>query len=89
VDPEAWFLFGMTMIRLGAAGRGLEVVARAVRAGFTPASTLELNWLFDGLRGDPAFEVIAGLAHQQEQAARAVFEQGGGPELLGLPSAGH
>jgi TolB-like protein/tetratricopeptide (TPR) repeat protein len=89
VDPEAVFLFGMTLIRLGNAGRGLQVVGHAVRAGYTPASTLELNWLFDGLRGDSEFEAIAGLAHEQEQAARAVFEQGGGAELLGLPSAGH
>jgi hypothetical protein len=87
VDPEARFLFGMTLIRLGESARGLDVVGRAVRDGYTPASTLELNWLFDGLRADSEFEAIVGLAHQQEQAARGVFEAGGGPELLGLPAA--
>ena len=40
VDPEALFLFGIMLTRLGIAERGLNVVRDAVRAGYTPASTL-------------------------------------------------
>ena len=87
VDPEAWFMFGWAEIRLGATSAGLAMVGRSVRAGYTPASTLELNWLFDAVRGTAEFHAIADLARESVQRSRAVFEGAGGPELLGLPAS--
>jgi serine/threonine protein kinase/tetratricopeptide (TPR) repeat protein len=87
VDPEAWFMFGVMLVRLGRVERGLEVVADAVAGGYTPVMTLERNTAFDPVRGSAVFKVIHEDAVRRMRAAQELFESGGGPELLGLPAA--
>jgi serine/threonine protein kinase/tetratricopeptide (TPR) repeat protein len=86
VDPEALFLFGVMLTRLGGVERGLGVVGDAVRAGYTPASTLTGNHAFDALRGQAAFKAIADEAWRRLRMNQEMFEAAGGPEMLGLPA---
>jgi TolB-like protein/tetratricopeptide (TPR) repeat protein len=85
VDPEALFLFGVMLLRLGVHDRGLDVVRGAVADGFTPAATLAKNAAFDAVRHTPLFGQIYDAALRRMQAAQARFDAGGGAELLGLP----
>jgi TolB-like protein/tetratricopeptide (TPR) repeat protein len=85
VDPEALFLFGMLLLRAGATERGLQVIGGAVRAGYTPATTLRDNDAFAGLRGNTIFLSIENEAWDTLRANQAQFESVGGPELLGMP----
>jgi len=85
VDPEALFLFGMLLLRAGATDRGLQVIGGAVRAGYTPATTLRDNDAFNGLRGNTVFLSIENEAWDTLRANQARFENAGGPELLGMP----
>ena len=87
VDPEALFLFGLLLIRVDAGERGLEVLGGAVRAGYTPASTLGHNRAFDAVRERESFKAIQAEAKRRMLAAQATFEAAGGPEMLGLPAA--
>jgi serine/threonine protein kinase len=87
IDPEPKFMFGVMLVRLGMVERGLEVVAGAVGAGYTPLLTLERNKAFDALRGSPAFMQVHDEALRRMQAAQALFEASGGPEMLGMPAA--
>ncbi|MDO8678819.1 MAG: hypothetical protein Q7R30_09685 [Acidobacteriota bacterium] len=87
VDPEALFMLAMLLVRLGAVPRGLEVIGRAVGAGYTPVSTLARNYVFDPVRGDAPFAAIEAEARRRMLAASAVFEREGGPALLGMPPA--
>ncbi len=86
VDPEALFLFGTMLTRLGMVERGLGVVRDAVRAGYTPASTLTGNRAFDAVRGQAAFTAIEDDARRRLQINQDMFEAAGGPEMLGLPA---
>ena len=86
VDPEAWFLFGVLLLRAGVAERGLRVVGDAVRAGYTPASTLAGNQAFDAVRGQAAFKAIEDEAWRRMRMNQDMFEAAGGPEMLGLPA---
>jgi serine/threonine protein kinase/tetratricopeptide (TPR) repeat protein len=86
VDPEALFIFGVMLMRLGALERGLEVVGGAVESGYTPVSTLRRNHAFDPLRPSPAFARVEEAAARMMSSAKTRFEAGGGPELLGLPA---
>jgi TolB-like protein/tetratricopeptide (TPR) repeat protein len=87
VDPEALFMFGAMLARLGSLDRALEVVRGAVGDGYTPVLTLSRNAAFERLRGRPAFTLIEDDARRRMRAAQELFEAGGGPELLGLPAA--
>jgi TolB-like protein/tetratricopeptide (TPR) repeat protein len=87
VDPEALFLFGLLLIRVDARERGLDVMAGAVRAGYTPAATLGHNRAFDAVRAREEFKTIESEAWDRMRAAQAMFESAGGPEMLGLPAA--
>ena len=87
VDPEALFLFGVMLLRLGALDRGLAVVRGAVTDGYTPARTLARHAAFDPVRARPAFKLIEQDALGRMLDAQDRFEAGGGPELLGLPAA--
>jgi serine/threonine protein kinase/tetratricopeptide (TPR) repeat protein len=85
-DPEPLFMFGVMLARLGTHERAVEVVRGAVSAGYTPVSTLAHNHAFDAVRDWPAFTRVEAEARRRTRAAQDVFEAGGGPELLGLPS---
>jgi non-specific serine/threonine protein kinase len=86
-DPEAWFIFGAMLLRLGRLERGLEVVQSAVTGGFTPVATLARNTAFNSVRSWPAFKLLEEEAARRMRDAQDLFEAGGGPELLGLPAA--
>lgn len=87
VDPEALFLFGLLLLRVDAHDRGLEVVAGAVRDGFTPAATLRANTAFDAVRHRADFKAVENDAWDRLRTNQQIFEDAGGPELLGLPPA--
>lgn len=87
VDPEALFMFGAMLARLGSLDRALEVVRGAVSDGYTPVPTLAGNAAFDALRRRPGFEQVIEEARRRMGEAQSMFEAGGGPELLGLPAA--
>jgi serine/threonine protein kinase len=87
VDPEAVFLFGAMMIRVGDLERGLAVAANAVRGGYTPALTLAQNHTFDAVRGHADFTRMEEEARAGMTAAQRLFEAAGGPEMLGMPAA--
>ena len=87
VDPEALFLFGLMLSRIGAHERGLEIVTAAVAAGYTPVAALRYNDAFDAVRSLPTFAWIEETARLRMKSAERVFEAAGGPELLGMPAA--
>ena len=86
VDPEALFLFGVMLTRLGDAERGLGLVSGAVQAGYTPASTLTGNSAFDAVRRQAAFKAIEEDSWRRLRMNQDMFEAAGGPEMLGLPA---
>jgi TolB-like protein len=86
-DPEAVFLFGAMMIRIGSIDRGLEIASIGVRSGYTPALTLAHNRSFDAVRGDARFVSMQEEAQRAMRAAQKMFETAGGPEMLGMPAA--
>jgi serine/threonine protein kinase/tetratricopeptide (TPR) repeat protein len=86
-DPEALFLFGAMMIRIGKSERGLEVASAAVRGGYSPALTLAHNQSFDAVRGHATFVAMQEEAQRAMRAAQQMFEAAGGPEMLGMPAA--
>jgi hypothetical protein len=87
VDPEALFMFGLMLTRIGASERGLEIVGGAVRAGYTPATTLRDNEAFAEVRRTDAFKMIENEAWDKLRANQQMFEAAGGPEMLGMPAA--
>ena len=87
VDPEALFLFGLMLTRMGASDRGLEIVGGAVRAGYTVATTLRDNPAFTRVRGSNEFKLIESEAWDKLRANQQMFEAAGGPEMLGMPAA--
>jgi hypothetical protein len=87
VDPEALFLLGLILTRVGEEDRGLDVVAGAVRAGYTVATTLRDNAAFDAVRGSDRFNAIEQEAWGRLRANQQMFEAAGGPEMLGMPAA--
>ena len=87
VDPEALFLFGLLLLRVDAHDRGVEVVAGAVRDGFTPATTLRDSDAFDAVRSRADFKALANEAWEKLRVNQQMFEAAGGPEMLGMPAA--
>ncbi len=86
-DPEALFLFGAMMLRIGNVERGLEISAVAVHAGYSPALTLTQNHTYDSVRGHTLFTSMQEEAQRGMRAAQQMFEAAGGPEMLGMPAA--
>ena len=83
-DPEALFLFGTLFVRIGRSERGIELMRDAVRSGYAAAIVLNANFLFEGIRREPAFVATTKDAERQVAEARAIFEAEGGPALLGM-----
>jgi TolB-like protein len=86
VDPEALFMFGLMLTRMGDTERGLAVVAGAVRSGYSVATTLRDNSAFDEVRASTAFKQIENDAWEKMRVNQQMFESAGGPEMLGLPA---
>jgi TolB-like protein len=85
-DPEALFLFGGMLVRVGEIERGLDVAAKAVRNGYAAAVTLAQSPSFHSARDHRVFTSIHEDALQQTQAAQRMFEAAGGPAMLGMPA---
>ena len=83
-DPEAVFLMGAAAAVLGDTDGGLAMVAAAVQQGYSALLPLERVAAFAALRDRGEYGSVLDLARQRQRIARAVFERGGGKELLGL-----
>ena len=83
-DPEAVFLFTLSLVFLGQHSRALEELARSVRGGFYVASTLARDPGLDPIRGTPAFRAIVAEAEAGRARALADFREAGGEGLLGV-----
>ena len=87
VDPEAVFMLGLMLSRIGVHDRGLEIVTDAVKSGYTPLTTLRDNEAFNAVRGLPAFKQLVEEAEARLLTAQKLFEDAGGPDMLGMPAA--
>ena len=83
-DPEALLMFAMGNLRIGAFDRAMALLERVVSGGCIPLQLMEENALFAPLRALPAYPALADGARRRVAMARAIFERGGGRELLGL-----
>jgi TolB-like protein/tetratricopeptide (TPR) repeat protein len=83
-DPEAFFLFGTILSRIGESTRGLEVLVRAVDGGFAAAPALARDPAFDSLRSEDAFERLSRRAAELREEAATALRDAGGERLLGL-----
>jgi TolB-like protein/tetratricopeptide (TPR) repeat protein len=83
-DPEAWYMFTLGYAHLGEVEHGVTLLSKVVAHGFAPTRNLEQEPLFDGFRSDPRYAAIVAASASRTRAATAVFERGGGAELLGL-----
>jgi TolB-like protein len=83
-DPEALFLFSLSLVFLGQHERALEELARSVRGGFLAASTLARDPGLDPIRAHPAFRAIVAEAEAGRAPALAAFRDAGGEGLLGV-----
>jgi tetratricopeptide (TPR) repeat protein len=86
-DPEALFLFGAMLIRIGALDRGLDVAAKAVSSGYAASLTLAQSPTLQPVRDHVVFKTMQDDAARQMKAAQEMFEAAGGPEMLGMPAA--
>jgi non-specific serine/threonine protein kinase len=83
-DPEALFLHGRFLARIGETQRSLGALTRAVDGGFLAAPALERDRNFEEVRGLPDFQAILERSRQGRDAALVAFRDGGGDRLLGL-----
>ena len=83
-DPEAVFLMGAATAVLGDTDSGIAMIAAAVQQGYSALLPLERHKVFEALRQRPLYAGVVETAHQRQRIARAVFERGGGRELLGI-----
>lgn len=86
-DPEAHFYGARLLSRVGETDRALDVLERVVGTGFVCEPILRTDPWLDPLRDAPRFEAILSDAAAGRQRAAAVFEEEGGPRLLGLHAA--
>jgi hypothetical protein len=83
-DPEAVLLQGMLATLLRSDDRGVQMIVHAVDSGFAAVQTLEKAPVLERIRGRREIQVALEHARQRQRIALAVFERGGGPELLGI-----
>jgi eukaryotic-like serine/threonine-protein kinase len=81
-DPEAHFIVGRLLTQLGQPDRALNSLSRALDAGFNCHEALLNYGGFDSLRTDTRFRELVNRAAQMTREARAVFQEGGGEDLL-------
>jgi TolB-like protein/tetratricopeptide (TPR) repeat protein len=86
-DPEALFLYGGMLVRAGDHDRGVGVIRNAIDSGYWPVLTLANNRTFDGVREHTNFKRLEDDAQRGMRRAQRMFEDAGGPEMLGLPAA--
>lgn len=83
-DPEALMMFAMGYLRIGAVDRAMSLLEQVVSGGYIPLRLMEENALFAPLRALPTYPALADNARRRVAMARAIFDRGGGRELLGL-----
>lgn len=86
-DPEAHFYGARILARIGEPDRALDVLERVVGTGFVCEPILRSDPWLDPLRDAPRFEAVLADAAAGRRRAAAVFEEEGGPRLLGLHAA--
>ena len=72
---------------LGFHDRAIQQIEAAIAAGFTPVHALENAPVFAPYQSRPEYRAIIERAKQRQRIALAIFERGGGPELLGITPA--
>ena len=83
-DPEAVFLMGAAMAVLGDPDGGLTMLTSAVQQGYSAMRPVERATVFEPMRQRPLYAGVVETARQRQRIAQAVFERGGGQELLGI-----
>lgn len=83
-DPEALLMFAMGYLRIGAVDRAMALLEQVVAGGYIPLRLMEENPLFAPVRALPTYPALADSARRRVAMARAIFERGGGRELLGV-----
>jgi len=82
--PEAIFQEAWLFADVGKHDRALAFMHRAVERGYFVAPTLASAPAFDGMRDDPAFQMVLAKAEAGRARALAAFREGGGERLLGV-----
>ncbi len=81
-DPEALFMYGAGLARLGDP-RALAILGASVDGGFTvPQGLREHPWL-SSVRGDPVMAAVVERAEAARRETGRAFLEAGGPALLG------
>ncbi len=83
-DPEGHYVVGRYLAQLGQPQRAVDSLSRALDAGYNCHEALVNQDAFDSLRTYPRFQELVNRAAQMTREARAVFQEGGGEELLGI-----
>ncbi len=83
-DPEAHFYGARLLARVGETDRALDVLERVVGTGFVCEPIFRSDPWLDPLRDAHRFEAVLADADAGRRRAAAVFEEEGGPRLLGL-----
>jgi hypothetical protein len=83
-DPEGLFFFAAAYVRIGATGKGLDLIERTVRGGYAAFGLLDRCFAFDQVRNTEQFKGILDHARASMARAEAAFHDGGGAELLGM-----
>jgi eukaryotic-like serine/threonine-protein kinase len=79
-DPEAMFMYGACLGRIGDTARGLSALGACVDGGFAVPQALAHPWLAS-LGG--ALDGLATRAEASRREAEQAFREAGGPALLG------
>jgi len=82
-DPEEIFFVGTQAARLGMP-EAMNILGRAVDAGYSAADTLARHPWIAPIRGEPGFADVLRRAEQCRERALAAFREAGGATLLGV-----
>jgi eukaryotic-like serine/threonine-protein kinase len=87
-DPEAFLMFGDTLVRVGAREEGLALLEQAVAGGFWPVWHLRESPGLAPVRDDPRFQALYRRAAEGRADAERRFRAAGGERLLGASALG-
>jgi TolB-like protein/Tfp pilus assembly protein PilF len=86
-DPEGWYYWARALARWGDTGPALELLTRAVQAGFHSPRALEGDPWLDSLRSIPGFSRAVLEARTGHREAARAFLEAGGDRVLGVNAA--